>query len=244
MIRDELKLLGFSDKKIAVYMALLQKGSGSATELAQVAGVKRTTVYDILDELCQDKLASITFAGKKRMFSIESPENLQQRVESQLTAVNRVLPGLKELYNQNSKTARVRFYKGTEGLRYVHDELLKVKAKEYFYFGSMSAFEDALGYEYLKEFIHKRIRKKIWSNAIRVRSHEIDDPITFPGDENYRRVKYISKPLQADVANLVLFDGKIAVCSSSRENYAMIIESCEMAAILKFLWDYIWEVAD
>jgi HTH-type transcriptional regulator, sugar sensing transcriptional regulator len=244
MIKEELKKLGFGEKKTALYMALLQVGSGSAASLASTAGIKRTTAYDILEELCRDKLATVTFAGKKRIFTIEPPENLQLIIERQISAVDKVIPGLKELYNRNSKKARIRFYEGTEGLRYVHDELLKVKSKEYFYFGSMLAFEDALGHDYLEYFIHKRIRKRIWSNAIRIRSHELIDPITLAGEENYRRVRYISKALSTKVANLTLFDGKIAISSSSHENYAMIIESSEMFTILKFLWDYIWELAE
>ena len=244
MVEEELKKLGFSEKKIALYRALLQAGSGSATELAEAAKVKRTTAYDILDELYQDKLVTLTFEGKKRLFTAEPPENLQVLIQEKLAAVDRVLPGLKELYNKNQKKARVRFYEGTAGLRYVHDELLKVKSKEYFYFGSMSSFEDSLGKEYLQDFINRRIRKKIWSNAIRIRSHELADPITHAGPENFRRVRYISKPLKGVVANLTIFDGKVAICSSSHENFAMIIESEEMFTILRFLWDYIWDLAE
>jgi HTH-type transcriptional regulator, sugar sensing transcriptional regulator len=244
MLDEELAKLGFGDKKIALYRALLESGGGSAADLARTAGVKRTTAYDILDELYRDRLATVTFAGKKRIFTAEPPENLQSLVEQQMAAVDRVLPGLKELYSKHENRARVRFYEGVDGLRSVHDELLKVESGEYFYFGSMSSFEGSMGKAYMQDFIAQRIRKKIWSNAIRIRGHELADPITHGGDENYRRVRYISKPLQEDVASLTLFDGKVAICSSSRENFGMVIESGEMFTILRFLWDYIWDLAE
>jgi hypothetical protein len=64
-----------------------------------------------------------------------------------------------------------------------------------------------------------------------------------PGDENYRRVRYLSRSLADNVANLTLYDGKIAICSTSHENYAMIVESSEMYTILKLVWDCMWTVA-
>ena len=244
MIEEELHKLGFGEKKTALYLALLKDGKGSVADLAATAGIKRTTAYDLLEELHEENLATVSFSGKRRIFVVEPPENLRSLVKRQLSIVDRAVSELKELYNRESGTARVRYYEGADGIRYVHDELLKVKSGEYFYFGSMSTFEGALGLDYLKSFIYRRIRKKIWANAIRVRSHEIDDPLTFSSAENYRRVRYISKPLSNEVANLTLYDDKISVCSSCGENYAMIIESRETFNIMRFLWDFIWENAE
>jgi len=71
-----------------------------------------------------------------------------------------------------------------------------------------------------------------------------DDPPAMAGDNNYRRVRYLNKPVLGEVANLTLYDGKIAVCSSAQENYGMIIESREMHTILKLLWDCLWDSAE
>ena len=244
MLSDELFRLGFSDKKAALYLAILEMGMGSASELANAAGIKRTTVYDLLDELTDDRLVSITFNGNKRNFTAEPPENLQHLAMERLQVVDQILPGLKELFRSNMQLPRIRYYEGVEGIRYVHEELLKVKSREYFYFGSITGFVDALGREYLENFVRRRICRKIWSNAIRIRTHEIDSPDLLPGNDNYRRVKYLSRSLPDNVANLTLYDGKIAICATSHENYAMIVESQEMFTILKLVWDCMWDAAE
>jgi sugar-specific transcriptional regulator TrmB len=223
---------------------MLTLGRGTAAELAASAKLKRTTAYDILEELTAERLVSMTFAGNKRLFVAEPPENLQQLLDRQIYTVDRIMPGLKELFYHNSRRPRIRYFEDVEGIRYVHEELLKVKSREYFYFGSITGFVDALGKDYLESFVRRRISRRIWSNALRIRSHEIDSPYMTPGDENYRRVRYLSRSLGDNVANLTLYDGKIAICSTSHENYAMIIESQEMYTILKLVWDCMWDTAE
>ncbi|NQS89510.1 TrmB family transcriptional regulator, partial [Patescibacteria group bacterium] len=45
MIQELLKQLGFKEKEIAVYIAVLQKGKVSPAEVAKTTGINRTTVY-------------------------------------------------------------------------------------------------------------------------------------------------------------------------------------------------------
>lgn len=242
--KDQLKQLGFNDRKAEIYLVLLQNGSGSATDLAAAANIKRTTAYDLLDELCAEQLASISFEGKKRIYTAESPGQLQLMIQQQMQKVDALLPGLSALYNSRSHKPKVRYYEGAEGMKRVNEELLKVKTGEYFYFGSMEGFVESSGKQYLEDFVRRRIRKKIWSNAIRIRSQEIDEPYTLGSVENYRRVRYLSKPLELNVVNLTLFDGKVSISSTTKENYAMVIESHQVFTLLKYLWDYLWQIAE
>jgi len=243
MLAEELRQLGFGDRKAALYLAVLARGRGTAAELATAAKIRRTTAYGLLEELTAERLVSVTFIENKRYFVAEPPETLRQRVADQVAAADRLMPGLKELFGRTDSRPRVRYFEGVEGLRYVHEELLKVKSREYFYFGSMAGFVDALGIVYMEAFVRRRISRRIWSHAIRIRSQEVDSPLLVPGDENYRKVRYLSRSLPDSMANLTLFDGKIAICSTSHENYAMIIESRETYTILKLVWDCMWEVA-
>lgn len=244
MNADDLMRIGFGAKQSALYLVLLEQGKGTAAELARSAGIKRTTAYDLLGELEEQKLVAVTFSGRRRIFAAEPPENLQRLIDRQKSVLDQLLPSLNDMFYRHGERPRVRYYEGVEGIRYVHEELLKVKAGEYFYFGSMQGFRNALGEDYLVDFIRRRIRRKIWSNALRIRAREIDDPLAAAGDNNYRRVRYLTRPLVGEVANLTLYDNKIAVCSSAGENYGMIIESREMHAILKLIWDCLWASAE
>ena len=242
-VQDFLRNYGFTANKAELYCALLKRRSGSASELAQAAGIQRTTAYDILRELCDENLAVMSFAGSKRIYHANPPEEMQNRLMHQLNQLELLLPSLQALFFHQEQLPRIRYYEGPEGIIQVYEETLEVESKEYFYFGGMIDFAQSVGREYMSNFIRRRIRKKIWSNGIRIRESEIPDPETLPGEENYRRVRYISCPGVTPMAHLTLFDRKIAITSTARENYAMVIESEELFSMLKIFWDYIWSTA-
>ena len=47
----QLKSLGFSEKEARVYLALLELGPSTTTEIARKSKINRTTGYDILESL-------------------------------------------------------------------------------------------------------------------------------------------------------------------------------------------------
>lgn len=243
-LNEQLKILGFNDKKATLYCTLLKAQSLPAAELASLAGVKRTTAYSLLNELMEEGLAVVSFAHSKRVFTATPPENLQLRMQRQMAVLDETLPELNALYHRQPHKPRVRYYEGSEGVRRFHNELLQIGSGEYFYFGSMQGLIDVVGQPYLKSFVRKRVAKRIWSNAIRIREQEVDEPLILPGDENFRRARYISLPNNDKVVNMVLFEDKVAIISTSEENYVLIIESHELFAMMKTVWDYLWRATE
>ncbi len=244
MLKRYLEDIGFNDRKSDVYLALLRLGQGSAQEISNATGIKRTTVYNILKTFCDDKLASISFIGRKRVFIAETPDKLKNILEERLTVLDTALPMFREMYNMNSTKLPIRYYEGKDGVKLVINELLKTKEKEYFYFGSMSLFVECLGEKFTEKFIQKRIKLKIWANAIRFKKYEIDNSLTKASHKNYRRLRYISRDIGKNVATVLLFDNKVIIHSAASENYGMIIESKELYVLLKAIWDFVWEVAE
>jgi len=243
-IVQQLGELGFGAKKSLLYSVLLQARSGTAAELAETAGIKRTTSYELLEDLVADGLAVVSFSGRKRVYTATQPDNLQLRLERQRALLDEMLPELNGLFNRTSHKPRVRYYEGLKGVRQFHDELLQTPFKEYFYFGSMRGLESVVGRRYLKSFVRRRIEKNIRAHAIRIREQEIDEPLLMPSNELNREVRYISLPSAANVVNMTLYDGKVAIVASTGENYALIIESDGLFTLLKLIWDYLWSVAE
>jgi sugar-specific transcriptional regulator TrmB len=244
MIEETFRELGFGERKMKLYMTLLERGAGTAARLAKAAGVKRTTAYEILNELCKEGLASQSFSGSRKLFAAEPPEELLAAAQRRLTLIGGVMPSLKSLYSHTGYHPKVRFYEGPDGIRTVYSELLQ--AKEYFYFGSMSSAIDVVGKDYLERFVKERVRKRIWANGIRIMEQETSLPFLLSGDRNFRRIRYLRFPdgrKAGDVANLTLYDRKMSICSTTKENFAIIIESTELFGILKLVWDCLWASA-
>ena len=238
----ELEILGLNGRQAKVYFALLQLGSASAVELAKFTTYKHPTVYDVLDVLKEKGLVSESLREGKKRFAAEAPEALQQIEDRRQYALDAILPDLKSLYHAQGSRPRIRFFDGADGIRRVNEELLNVKSKEYFYFGSVQEMYESCGESYLREFYRRRIERGIWSNAIRNPGGEMDIDYMRPGDHNLRRVRYLPRPIDHDIAGLYLYDNTVAIHSTLKETYGMVIESDELFRLLKSLWLYLWEV--
>jgi sugar-specific transcriptional regulator TrmB len=240
---ERLARLGLAGKRGDVYLSLLQTGAATATQVARSTRIKRPTVYDILTELSRMNLVAEGTVGKRRVFTAESPQRLREFHERQQQHLDSALPELQALFDQGPHRPRVRFYEGVEGIRFVSEDILTVQSKEYFWFGSMLEIVAVTGREYQEDWVRRRIAKGIWSNAIRVREKEPAYDFLKSGERNLRRLRFLPRPIVEDVAGLYIYDNKIAVTSALKESYGLIIESRELAALLRGLWRTLWEVA-
>jgi len=242
-ISDKLESLGISGKLGAVYMALLQLGDASASDVARHADVKRTTAYDLLDELSRRHLATQTYRGKKCVWVAEEPQQLKTIPNQQLAVIETLLPDLNALYNANASKPRIEYYEGIKGIKFIWEKMLEAKEREYFYIGAVESMTKVVGSDYLHDYVKRRIERKVMSNAIRTNAPSEDDKIMAATDTAYRRLRYFPAPIIGDTVILHLYDNKIAITSTLKEHYGIIIESAELSRLLKAVWQCIWNIS-
>ena len=63
------------------------------------------------------------------------------------------------------------------------------------------------------------------------------------GDEFMRRVKYMQYPILGEIVTMTVTDKKVFITSSSKECYALIIESSELVNLMKVIWHSCWQGA-
>ena len=73
-----LSQLGLSETEASVYLAGIKSGATSILQLSKISGVKRTTVYTIVDSLIANGLMRIDIKGFKKYYVTEPPEKLEQ----------------------------------------------------------------------------------------------------------------------------------------------------------------------
>lgn len=76
MATEILKQLGFSDKEVKVYLAILQQGKVTPAAVAELAHLNRSTVYSIAKTLIKKGVISEDLGGKMRYLLARSPEDL------------------------------------------------------------------------------------------------------------------------------------------------------------------------
>ena len=243
MIEVTLKKFGFSEKEIAVYLALLKLGSASVRAVGAAANLNRTTTHDILHQLQDQGLVSFVDKEKSRYFAAESPEHLlvalqvkKNHIEQTQIDVQNILPELKLLYEKSESKPRVKYFEGDTGVRLILQDVLdsmqRTERKRYYVYSS-STIRDTL-LKVFPEYNDERLRKNV-----KVQSISIGPGGTLHGlDER----KWLSQDKSAPTYTLLYAD-KVAIISLQNNNdpIGVVLEDKNsyqtQVMIFKSLWD-------
>lgn len=121
--------LGFSDKEAQVYEALYQRGANSVSTLANITGVKRTSVYDIAKELLARGLIITFQQGGTTYFAIDDVKKLYLDQKEKLHFAEKIIENLKS-GGLSDNGMQVTYYKGQEGYREMYEDILRYSPKE------------------------------------------------------------------------------------------------------------------
>lgn len=140
-MNKELSGLGFTEREIETYLALLKLGSSSVGGIVKTSGVPSSKIYEILDKLIAKGLASFIIKGKTKYFQASEPEKLVDLAEEKKKAIESILPELNRKKNSASKE-EVTLYEGFEGLKTALRKVLRKLGKGEEYFVYISEFEN------------------------------------------------------------------------------------------------------
>jgi sugar-specific transcriptional regulator TrmB len=234
-IEKLLKDSGFLDKEIAVYLAILELGRGTVSEISRKAGINRSTGYVTLDNLAAKGLVSISGKEPKQEYVAESPEKLAAHMNNEAEkqknlakSVTDLLPELLSLHKVGDRP-RVRFYEGDAGLEYVYDDTLTSKEDIY----STSTYEEMHGTlpKYFETYYARRVKKGIF-----IHTFVADTPLAHvrqANDKNEARETFLVPQDKFPVPTDIEIYGDKVMFASWREKLGIIIESREIATTLR-----------
>lgn len=251
MKKDDVKLknalieVGLSDKEAGVYLALLELGRGTVSQISRKANINRTTGYDILDTLTQKGLVSISGKEPKQEYTAESPENLSTFIAQEIQAKHEALrktenliPELKSMHNVTDRP-RVRFYEGTEGLMQVYEDTLTshepIRA-----FATVDDMHTGLP-NYFPKYYKRRASAGIEIRAI-IPATEIGKDRASKDKEEARQSALVPAEEFYFSPEINIYDNKLMI-ASWREKLGIIIESEEIADAMKKVYELAWAEA-
>lgn len=133
-LNELLQEIGLSKGESKIYLALLELGSSSVTQLKDEVKLHRPNIYDYLDKLIEKGLVNFIVEENVKKFSAVNPEKLIEYLKEKEEIVKDFIPRLKAIRNKPVQEIRVEVYKGREGMKTFFNDLLKV-GKDYVAFG-------------------------------------------------------------------------------------------------------------
>jgi sugar-specific transcriptional regulator TrmB len=238
-IKEFLQKFDIDGKKADVYLAVLELGSGTANEIAKKSEIKRTTCYDVLQDLEKPGLVYETSKGKKRLFVAEDPEKLRKKISEKEKLLDEMLPELRSFYNIKGTKPKIRFYEGKEGLREVYADTLN-------YSGEMLVFasEDVakiLGMNWTNDYLAKRVKKELRVRAIMPKTKIIEQDFVSKDQKQLRASKLVDAKKYPFSIEINIYGHQKVALMSSREEMGIIIEGAEIYNTLKLIFELLWD---
>ena len=81
-ITASLEGLGLGANEAAVYIAMLSLGPATVLSISRASGVKRTTIYNVLESLKQKGLVRTDVRGFKQLYAAEHPKKLESMLDT------------------------------------------------------------------------------------------------------------------------------------------------------------------
>ena len=248
-VNSQLKLtlqsFGLSDKESIVYVALLELGKGTVTQISKKAGINRTTGYDILASLANKGLVNISGKEPKSEYAVEPPEAIvkflqhqQEETVEQIKKAEELVPELR-LVHATQNRPKIKFYEGSEGLKHVYEDTLTSKEPIRAY-ANVDDMHKGLP-NYFPEYYKRRAEKNIAIRAIVPKTSAGLERKTHDAAEK-REIAFVPPDKYYFSPEINIYDNKIMI-ASWREKLGVIIESAEIADAMKKIYELSWTEA-
>ena len=240
-----LHTLGFSTKEATVYVALLELGTGTVTQIARKAGINRTTGYDILDSLASKGIVNVSGKEPKQEYAAEPPESVMEYLKreaeaatARITKAGALLPQLRSVQATQNRP-KVKFYEGTDGLKQVYEDTL-TSTEPIRAYANVDDMHNGLP-NYFPEYYNRRSGKGIAIRAI-VPHTPIGRARGTYDKEEKREIAFVPPEKYYFSPEINIYDNKIMI-ASWREKLGVIIESAEIADAMKKIYELAWAEA-
>ncbi|OGM95106.1 hypothetical protein A2524_03400 [Candidatus Wolfebacteria bacterium RIFOXYD12_FULL_48_21] len=242
MVIQQLQDAGLTKKEAQIYLALLELGEANIAQITKKSGIKRSTVYEMLDILKKMGLASQGRLKKRTVFYAESPKKIPEALDAKKRAIEEAMPELLSMMNLLDKKPKIKYFDGIAGLREVFEDTLRYPDQEIltlFPYPYINLGEDYFQGHYLPE----RVKRKIWSRAI------IPDTPENRVFAKYLQENAITTTRFSSDAAFKLFDIEIKIYGgnklgiiSYKEDLGLIIESTKVSEGLRAIFETMWNL--
>jgi hypothetical protein len=172
----------------------------------------------------------------RRQQELKSTRERAQAMMGQLTAIGHPL----------TAKPKIEFFEGAEGIRHVLDDTLTSPDTVLRAYLSIADIADFAGADFFYDYTMRRIKAGFTLHTIRTlekdRQAQAIDQYSWQyitSRKQHREVRHVPDDLAFPVS-MYIYGNKIGILSSKEENFALIIESRELADMQRRLFETLW----
>ena len=238
-----LKEIGLSEHESAVYFTMVSLGSSPVLKIARTSGVKRTTIYSVIDSLKEKGLVRVELKGLKSLFVAESPKKLEGILEQRKNKFKKNLLDFMQIYNKGGGESLIKIYEGLEAVKSVYEGLINdVKPGDDYLIISDAERWFALDRDYFMDFTERRAKL-----PIKIRMLIQDNADAEYLSKYQRNFNYTTRILPKETkltTNLVVTPQKAVVHQLVPPIMAIVIENKNIIKMHQEMFEVVWKAME
>ncbi len=231
--------LGLSENEALLYLSSLNLGATTVLKLARASGIRRTTVYSLIDSLKQKGLMRENIVGFKKTYESESPEKLVRILDTKKSQLQKDMPDLLGLFNKVGGSSVIKHYEGIESIKPIYLETIQdVRSGEDYLVITNQAQWFELDTVYFQEYKERRARtgarvRMLFEESDLAREHKkyernFNEEIKFLPQETHINVDFVCTPK------------RVIIFQTIQPFSAIVIENEFVVEMYKNLFEVIW----
>jgi sugar-specific transcriptional regulator TrmB len=248
MIEDILKEIGLTDSEVKVYLALLELGDSTRTNIVKSSKIAGSKVYDILEKLQQKGLVAIYIKDNVKHFKAVNPRQISNYLEKKRDEIiilekqaSDILPMLLAKFNSSKVAQEVELLTGMKGLEVIFREQVEMlkKGETCYVIGGTKGFEEASVVAFFQKIHDMREQKGILTKMLYNTRQKKDTK------ENYSKKKYphtITKYIQhTSPVAINIYKNRTAIIVFGKEIITIHMKSADIANSFLEYFNILWK---
>jgi len=234
--------LGLTPSQTKVYLSLLELGETTSGPIIEKSKLHSSVVYNSLNQLIDEGLASYIIKGKTKYFQAADPKNLISLVEDKKSKLLEIIPLLKKKHEELQSTAKI--FSGWKGVFTAFNTIIEELPKGSEYLGFAAGLDEQFSKE-TKEFFEiynrKRSEKKYVVKLI-ANETERKNILEYGFEKNQKKPEFrFVKDISFN--GIIIFGDNILQVAFEDVPIAVIISSKIMAESFRKTFYSFWKIA-
>lgn len=244
-ITETFKVLGLKSEHQEIYLANLNWGETSITNIARKSGIPRTSIYTLLPDLIDRGLIIPSMKKGNTLYKAADPEQLfdlleqeKLRVDQSISELNKNMNNLKAIQKKASPKPSIQYLDGPEGIKKAYTMTLEADEIDIQCFSDN--YMDVVSEEFFSDYFSKFHGSQIKSREILSDSDADKDYAKRRGNK-FHKMAHTSNVADSET-DFWVYDNTVCFVSfNKKEPYALVIEDEDIATCMKSIFQNAWE---
>lgn len=235
-----LEKLGLHPYEASIYLAALELGEATVSELAHKTETPRTSVQEVVVNMQKKGLLSSYTRQTHKYWVAEDPNKLLKALQENQAALQTAMPELQGLRIKNDQRPQVKVYSGVKEIKNIMDDILDTQH----HISALISWDDWIeffGDEYVSDFIKRRYTKFLKIKILTPRT-KLADRLKVKDGQELRHTRFLPENISLKRISNFIYGDKIAIISmNKKEPKGVLIDDADVVYANTLYFENLWQ---